>query len=250
MSSGVVPKDTHSIRGKSKGFRFKQFTIYDSQCSHKVGTDGTLLGAWTTLENAKHILDIGTGSGLIAIMAAQRTREQSSVEAIEVSQPDCEQALENIRRSPWPDKIKIYHTSLQKFHSAQKFDCIISNPPYFNNSYKPPNESRITPRHTDTLSFEELITHSRRLLKDTGRLNVVMPYAEGLQFIELAKQQGFYITRQWSFLTRQEKPIERWLLEFSLESLEVETGEILLYSKGGEWSDGYKELTKEFYLKC
>ncbi len=229
-------------------FRFKKFEIEDANCAHKVGTDGTLLGAWATVENANYVLDIGTGSGLIALMVAQRTVESTAIEAIELSQAAYEQAIENTAQSPWAEKVKIHHTSLQQFQSQQKFDCIISNPPYFNNSFKPPNQSRVAPRHTDTLSFEELIAHSKRLLTDSGKLNLILPYAEGLQFIELARQQSLFVTRQWSFRTRKEKPIERWLLELSQIPAGAESNEILLYTKGEEWSDQYKSLTRDFYL--
>jgi len=230
-------------------FRFKHFSIIDDLSAHKVGTDGTLLGAWVNLENAKYILDVGTGSGLIALMVAQRSSNKTVIEAVELSEIDCEQAKENVKQSPWPEKIKIHHTSLQGFLSTTKFDCIISNPPFFNNSFKPPDQNRVAPRHTDTLSFEELIVHSKYLLTDEGKLNVILPYTEGLQFIELAKKHSFYLKRQWSFRTRNEKPIERWLLEFSMQSGTLETEEVLLYSKGEEWSEGYKKLTRDFYLK-
>jgi tRNA1Val (adenine37-N6)-methyltransferase len=230
-------------------FRFKKFGIEDANCAHKVGTDGTLLGAWASVENANHVLDIGTGSGLIALMVAQRTAESTTIDAIELSHAAYEQATENAIQSPWSHKVKIHHTSLQEFHAEQNFDCILSNPPYFSNSFKPPNESRIAPRHTDTLSFEELIAHSKRLLTNDGKLNVILPYAEGVQFIELAKQHALYLTRQWGFRTRKEKPIERWLLEFSQLPEAIETNEILLYAKAEEWSDQYKDLTRDFYLK-
>lgn len=230
-------------------FRFKQFTIEDANSAHKIGTDGTLLGAWVNITGKKHILDVGTGSGLIALMAAQRSSHDVVIEAVELSQTAFEQAKENVQQSPWFDKIQIHLLSIQQFKSNKKFDCIISNPPYFNNSFKPPDKDRITPRHTDTLSFEDLLIHSKRLLTSKGKLNVILPYTEGLKFINLAKELSLYLTRQWSFRTRAEKPVERWLLEFCAVSNSVEKGEILLYSKNEEWSEEYKNLTKDFYLK-
>lgn len=249
MSSGRTPKDKHSPRRVVRGFQFKQFIIHDDRCAHKVGTDGTLLGAWLNLQHAENLLDIGTGSGLIALMLAQRSAENVCIEGVELTLSDYSQAKENVQQSPWSKKITLHHVAIQQFQSDKKFDCIASNPPYFNKSFKPPDESRIVPRHTETLSFEDLLIHSKRLLSTTGTLNVILPYTEGQQFIELAKSHGFFLSRQWSFRTREAKTIERWLLEFSLQPVSCETGEILLYREGDEWSDGYKQLTKPFYLK-
>lgn len=230
-------------------FKFKQFAIEDNRCAHKVGTDGTLLGAWVKVENTKTILDVGTGSGLIALMIAQRSDATTHIDAIDIVATDCSQASDNVKHSPWSRKISVHNTSLQEFDPSKKFDCIVSNPPFFNNSFKPPVKSRITPRHTDTLPFEELIQHSKRLLTQDGRLNIILPYTEGLQFIELATTNAFHLTRQWSFRTRPEKAIERWLLEFGQTPATLEKGEILLYEKDDDWSESYRSLTREFYLK-
>jgi tRNA1Val (adenine37-N6)-methyltransferase len=234
---------------KDLPFHFKQFSIHQDKCAHKVGTDGTLLGAWVNLEVATRVLDIGTGSGLIALMAAQRTPSQAVIEAVELSQAAYEQAKENVSRTLWADKIKIHHTSIQEFTSTQQFDCIVSNPPFFNNSFKPPNKQRVAPRHTDTLSFESLLQQVNRLLTINGRFSLILPYTEGLQFINMANEYSFFVSRQCSFRTRVSKPIERWLLEFSRQFTQVDKNEILLYSKDEEWSDEYKLITREFYLK-
>lgn len=214
-----------------------------------MGTDGTLLGAWVDVSSVQQVLDIGTGSGLIALMLAQRTEETSSISGIELSLPDYQQAIENIHQSPWPKKVALQHTSLQDFKTEKRFDCIVSNPPFFNNSFKPPVQSRVTPRHTDTLRYEDLLMHSKRLLTENGKLHVILPFTEGLQFIELASMHGFFLHRQWSFRTRREKPIERWLMEFGQVPGSIETGEILLYEKEEDWSASYRGLTKDFYLK-
>lgn len=230
-------------------FRFKKFSLEDNRCAHKVGTDGTLLGAWANLDDAKNILDIGTGSGLIALMLAQRSNSAAHIDAIDIAASDCSQASDNVKNSPWPRKVSIHHTRLQDFEPEKKFDCIVSNPPFFNNSFKPPVQSRITPRHTDTLPFNELIEHSKRLLTKDGRLQVILPQAEGTHFIELAKNKSLHLIRQWSFRTRKEKPIERWLLSFTQDISPLETGEILLYEKDDDWSESYRLLTRDFYLK-
>lgn len=216
----------------------------------KVGTDGVLLGAWADVTNANTILDIGTGSGVIALMLAQRTPHQTHIDAIEIEDNAFEQADENIKNAPWHDRVVAHHVALQQFESAHQYDLIVSNPPYFQNSQKPPDKKRVQARHTTSLSYPELLSFSAALLTPAGKLSLVLPFTEGLQFIALARQHNFYCSRQWSFRTRHEKPIERWLLEFSFRQQQTpESGEILLYQQGEDWSDRYKELTKEFYLK-
>lgn len=215
----------------------------------KVGTDTVLLGAWVKVDQAQAILDIGTGNGTIALMLAQRSSEKAAIDAVEIEAADARQAEENFNASPWMDKIQLHHSSVQNFFPEKKYDLIVSNPPFFNNSQRPPNEKRHQARHTVALSYEELIEAALRLLGDDGRFNVILPFTEGLHFQELAKQSGLFCSRQYSFKTRSEKPIERWLLEFSKGHHIAETGEILLYDTGEEWSDDYIKLTKDFYLK-
>lgn len=231
----------------SEKFDFKQFTVYHDQSTMKVGTDAVLLGAWTNLNQAKRILDIGTGSGVIALMLAQRSSPEAKVVGIEISAADFKQAKENVSQSPWPNKIQIYQTSLQQFQS-EPFDLIVSNPPYFNNSYKPPALERTNARHTETLTHLELLSHSKRLLKPNGCLNVVLPIVEGVQLKTLAENTGWFNTRKCVFSTRNNKPPERLLLEFQFEKKSLEVEELNLYEKDLEWSTQYRNLTNAFYL--
>jgi len=230
-------------------FQFKQFEVQHDRSTMKVGTDAVLLGAWAHVANASRILDIGTGSGIIALMAAQRTAPATQIDAVEIESQDAAQAADNFSASPWGDRLHIHITPIQDFAPSQPYDVIVSNPPYFVNSQEPPNKRRHEARHTITLDHATLLTAVDRLLQPQGTLNVVLPYTEGLQFISLAKQQRFFCTRQYSFRTREGKPIERWLLEFSRKAGATETGEILLYREKLEWSDRYVELTRDFYLK-
>ena len=170
-------------------------------------------------------------------------------DAVEIEEADALQAEENFKASPWSTKINLHHGPIQNFSAERKYDLIVSNPPYFNNSQRPPDVRRHKARHTVTLSYEELLEATLRLLKDEGKFNVVLPFAEGLQFIDLAKKFQLFCSRKFSFRTRSEKPIERWLFEFSPRQNIAETGEILLYKKDEEWSDEYVRLTREFYLK-
>ena len=235
-------------RKKDNQFHFKQFSVRHDRSGMKVGTDGTLLGAWTNVTNAKHILDIGAGTGLIALMLAQRS-VSAKIEAIEIDANAIADARENFSKSPWKDRLTLYHTRIQEFKSAEKFDLVVSNPPYFIGSYKPPDEKRITARHTESLTFQDLIHASKYLLAEEGKLNIVLPLVEGNHFIELAARVGFNLSRKWAFRSRVEKPVERLLLEFTRKTEVPEEGEIVLYSSGEEWSDNYKALTREFYLK-
>jgi len=230
-------------------FRFKQFSIGHGKATMKVGTDGVLLGAWTSVSQAKRILDAGTGSGMIALMLAQRTQSDVHIDAIDLSAEDCEVAEGNIEQSPWPEKVKVHHSALQNF-LAEPYDLIVSNPPFFINSYKPPKEKRALARHADTLTHTELLNHSKRLLTPTGRLNVVLPETEAILFQTMSKTSGWCCTRRCIFRSRSSKPPERILLELRMEISPLREEELVLYSSDLEWSDDYRALTKEFYLNA
>ena len=215
----------------------------------KVGTDAVLLGAWANVSGVRRVLDIGTGCGVIALMLAQRTTASARIDAVEISKPDAEQAVDNVLQSPWPAKVTVSNQPVQSFFSAEKYDMIISNPPFFHNSQQPPNKQRHQARHTVALDHETLVASALRLLSDAGKFNVILPYAEGKKFIIYAQAHDLFCTRKYSFRTRIKKPIERWLLEFSRMPEPTETGEILHYDNGTNWSDTYTGLTRDFYLK-
>lgn len=231
-------------------FHFKQFSVRHDRSTMKVGTDGVLLGAWVDVSNCKRILDIGTGSGVIALMLAQRTTSDVVIDGVEVEKEDADQANENVLHSPWPRRIEIHCTPIQHFHSDELYDLIVSNPPYFNNSAKPPNEKRIQARHTTSLPYEVLLKQSVSLLRREGRLAVILPYSEGIQFETLASGVALSCTRKAVFRTRRGKPVERLLMEFSKTAKSLVEHEILLYNDGLEWSDDYIRLTRDFYLKA
>lgn len=231
-------------------FHFKQFSVRHDRSTMKVGTDGVLLGAWVDVTHSKRILDIGTGSGVIALMLAQRTTSDVAIDAVEVEKEDAEQARENVEQSPWPRRVEVFHSSIQNFTSEERYDLIVSNPPYFNNSAKPPDEKRIQARHTTTLPYDVLLHHAKQLLTPNGRLALILPFTEGLAFETLASQYGLRCCRKTAFRTRREKPIERWLMELSAGSCQKIDDEILLYNDGLEWSDDYIRLTRDFYLKA
>jgi tRNA1Val (adenine37-N6)-methyltransferase len=215
----------------------------------KVGTDAVLLAAWLNINQASKLLDIGTGNGTIALMLAQRSNELAEIDAVEIEMIDARVAEENFKQSPWPNKIHVHQIAIQDFDPHTKYDLIVSNPPYFNNSQGPTNQRRYHARHTIKLSYEELIDAVVRLLDDRGKFNVILPFKEGIRFIELAEAKMLYCSRRFSFRTRVEKNIERWLIEFTWHSQPVQTGEILLYKVDDLWDETYVNLTQDFYLK-
>ncbi|MEX1240962.1 MAG: methyltransferase [Cyclobacteriaceae bacterium] len=234
-----------------KPFQFKKFSIAQDVCTHKVGTDGVLLGAWVNVsETDTAILDIGTGSGLIAIMLAQRTSIRARIDALDIEVQDVQQAKENVQRSPWPKKISVLYTALQQFHPNEQYDLIVTNPPYFVDSLLPPDEKRKRARHAQELSSEDLLKNAVRLLSKRGRLAVILPYAEGLHFVKLALKYHLFPQRQSAFRSRSHKPAERLLIELSAKGKHQEDEEIILYGNGDEWSEQYRRLTCEFYLKA
>ncbi|MBX2971208.1 MAG: methyltransferase [Cyclobacteriaceae bacterium] len=237
-------------RIKPDQFHFKKFSVTHKRSSMKVGTDGVLLGAWVNVTNVTSMLDIGTGTGVIALMLAQRTPSYVQVDAVELNPDACFDAQENFSQSPWRERLHLHAQAIQTFATEKTYDLIVSNPPYFNNSYKPPDLHRTTARHTEQLSFEELLSAVLRFLNASGRFAVVLPVTEGRGFEKLAMDKALYCIRNWNFRTRKNKPVERLLMEFSKENRTCETGEILLYESGEIWSDEYQNLMKDFYLKA
>jgi len=231
-------------------FSFKQFTVYHDKCAMKVGIDGVLLGAWAEVENAEKTLDIGTGTGLIALMIAQRSN--TNIQAIDIEESAILQARENILKSPWADRIQAQQMSLQEFAKStiDRFDLIVSNPPYFINSTKAPEKSRNTARHTDTLTHKELIEQATHLLEPTGRLCVILPVNEGLECVAYAESKGLFCTKLVMVFPKPNSPAKRVLLEFCKQFNPKEISELTIESEiRHHYSPKFTELAKDFYLK-
>jgi tRNA1Val (adenine37-N6)-methyltransferase len=251
---------------RSEGFQFKQFYLRHDRCAMKVGTDGVLLGAWTPVPIADgtqvvRILDVGTGCGLIARMLMQRCPE-AEVEGIDIDEAAVEQACEN--------GVKAYCSSLQEWQivnpksqianrkssivnrkssNRKSYDLVVSNPPYFRNSLKNPDAGRQLARHTDSLSYEELFLHSRRLLAPNGQLALILPAEAEADVILLAAQHSLYCTRMTRVYGRAGKAAKRILLLFGPEKINVpETDTLVLESTDGGRSPQYSALAQEFYL--
>lgn len=230
-------------------FKFKQFTIHQENCAMKVGTDGVLLGAWINIGNAQTILDIGTGTGLIALMMAQRS--SSEIDAIEIDQDAAKQAYANFRGSPWSNRLNIIHSSFQDYSiNEKKYDLLVANPPYFLNSLKTPDLKRAIARHDHLLNRYDLIEGSFRLLNLKGRLAVILPVAEYDLFTSQLLKLALFEIRKTTVIPKPGKKPERILAEFSFVKQPIEISELLVekYGRHG-YSEEYIELTKEFYLK-
>lgn len=231
----------------SKPFNFKQFAIKQEHSLMKVGTDGILLGAWASANEPQTILDIGTGTGLLALMMAQRY-PQASVDALEIDEASALEAADNTRNSPFANRVHITHTSFQIFarHTPNRYDLIISNPPFFNAGL-----ARNTARHTHTLPHEDLILGVKKLLHEKGQFCLILPKKEGKDFIELAKNYDLYLSEKVSVKPKPSKPVERLLLHFSNVNSHKRIENELIIEKTGEqriYTKDYTNLTKEFYL--
>lgn len=228
-------------------FSFKQFTVYHDRCAMKVGTDGVLLGAWADVASARNILDIGTGSGLIALMMAQRSNAR--IKAIDIDMNAVEQARGNVAASPWKDRIEVEWQDICHFTSDFLFDVIVSNPPYFINSLKCPDGQRNTARHTDNLDFENLIISVGRLLHPKGTFFVIIPTDGKELFLTAATRYGFYLSHQTLVHTKPGAEPKRVLLALKFSVEKCATDDLNIELSRHVYSEEYIALTKDFYLK-
>lgn len=226
-------------------FLFKQFKILQDKCAMKVGTDSVALGAWVKYESPKNILDIGTGTGIIALMMAQKY-QSSNITAIEIDKLATEQAIENVKSTPWSDRIDILNISFQEYviKNNKKFDIIVTNPPYFTDSLKNPDCRRKIARHTDTLTYHELIKNSSDLLSEEGELFMIIPSSSLSAIEEEAIYSGIHKSKICSLQTTSGKPIKRYLVSFKKKKEDNIINSNLCIN-----SDEYKIITNDFYIK-
>lgn len=227
-------------------FQFKQFKVEHDRCAMKVGTDGVLLGAWAEVTDARRVLDIGTGTGLIALMVAQRTRD-ARIEGIDVDEAAVEQAEENVAASPWKDRILIRKEDIRQTQETG-YDVIVSNPPYFEEQVTCPDERRNTARHAGELGFDELLDAVCRLLTADGIFSVVLPTGAYDRFVALAAVRHLYIRRcTWVFTKPTAKP-KRVLLAFGRTICPWQEEHLYIMENPPAYSGAYKALTGDFYL--
>lgn len=235
---------------QSQPFQFKQFTINQDCCSMKIGTDGVLLGAWANTENSSKVLDIGTGTGVIAIMLAQRT-DGAQIVAVEIDEEACKQAQVNMEASPWKERLSAVNLPIQDFvrQSSDKFDLIVSNPPFFSGGTFSENQDRNNVRHTVKLPNGDLLNAARNLLSKGGKFCVILPYIEGLRFKESAQRYNLYCTKMTEVKSKEGKPIERLLLQFEHEQKPLVNDSLTIQHEARhDYTKEYIELTGSFYL--
>lgn len=243
----------------SKPFKFKKFSVNQDQCAMKIGTDGVLLGAWTSLKNNPFsILDIGSGTGILSLMLAQRSNAEL-IDAIEIDDYTHEQCVDNFENSPWGDRLFCYHASLKEFNEdiEDKYDLIISNPPFYSENYKTENGQRDLARFTDAMPFAHLIDCVSNLLSEHGVFSVIIPFKEELKFINLASKANLFPSRILHVKGNPNSEIKRSLLEFSFRetctelsrSSDIKTDELTIETERHQYTQDYIDLTKNFYLK-
>lgn len=232
-------------------FKFKQFAVNQDRCAMKIGTDAVLLGAWCPIDNnPKAILDIGAGTGILALMLAQRTNADQ-IDALEIDEEAYEQCVENFEGSPWADKLFCYHAGLDEFvdDPEDEYDLIISNPPFYSEDFKTENEQRDLARFQDAMPFEDLIEAADLLLSENGTFAVVIPYKEEERFIELCAEYELYPVKATRVKGSYKTPIVRSLLAFKRFELSVLTAdELVVEINRHEYTDDYINLTQDFYL--
>ena len=228
-------------------FRFKEFSVNQEKSAMKIGTDGVLLGAWANPENAKRILDVGTGTGLISLMLAQRF-PTSEIWGLEIDENAANEAKLNFELSPFADRLNLVHSSIQKYESDQKFDCIISNPPFFDWTHQN-DTARNTARQQSDLTLNELLIHTDRLLSETGIAAFILPFDKEPEFVDFAENLNLYPTKITRVRGNEKSPLKRSLIQFSRIKSSVEIDELIIEIERNVYTEDYIQLTKAFYLK-
>lgn len=229
-------------------FQYKQFTVYHDKCAMKVGTDGSMLGAWTNTQNAKYALDIGTGSGLLALMIAQKNLS-INIDAIDIDKDAIMQAQENVERSPFADRIRCQQISLQEYEAHKKYDLIISNPPFFLETLKSPNEQRAIARHADSLPIRELLFYSSNLLSDRGSLSIIYPHDYKDELTKLSKEYDLCISRLTNVYPTPHSQPKRILAELSKSIEPLIEDDLIIEIERHVYSDEFKSLVRDFYIR-
>jgi tRNA1Val (adenine37-N6)-methyltransferase len=232
-------------------FRFKRFSIAQDKCAMKVGTDSVVLGSWTNPGNSKRILDIGTGTGILACMMAQKS--SAIIDAVEIDETSAKQAKENCLASPWADRLNVLHCSIQSYtaNTELSYDLIISNPPFFRDALRNPSEVKTLARHTVNLSFEDLLRCAKKLLLPEGFLAIILPINEADFFCDLAKSNGLFLNDVLRVKAKGSDEIEiRRVMKFSFKQIQhSDTTVAIENEERHSYTEEYKKLTADFYLK-
>ena len=226
-------------------FKFKEFSIVQTKSAMKVGTDGVLLGSWVNCLNAKKILDIGAGTGLISLMIAQRNNE-CNITAVEIDKETSEEANININNSKWRDRISIINISINNFITSDKFDFIVSNPPYFPANFS--KNKRAIARHTNLLSFQDLIRTTVKLLSSKGIFAVILPKIAEAIFCKTANANKLFLIRICQVKGQKKSDVKRVLLEFSFEKSSLDSDSLVIEESRHIYTNKYIDLCQDFYL--
>lgn len=232
-------------------FQLKQFSVYQDQSAMKIGTDAILLGAWTCLEhNPNTILDIGAGTGILALMMAQRSQSQL-IDAIEIEPKSYEQCVTNFEESPWCDRLFCYHASLEEFTNdvVDSYDLIICNPPFYSEDFKTANSQRDLARFQDAMPFAYLLDCVSKLLSKNGAFSVIIPFKEEALFITIASKCNLFPNKILHVKGNPTSQIKRSLIHFSFQVRQVEETTLIIETSRHQYTPDYIELTKDFYLK-
>ena len=235
----------------SKPFKFKKFQVNQDKCAMKIGTDGVLLGAWTSLKNNPFsALDIGAGTGILSLMLAQRSKAEL-IEAIEIDDNAYEQCAENFDNSVWNDRLTCYHASLLEFveEIEDNYDLIVCNPPFYTEDYKTENDARDLARFNDAMPFDHLIYAVANLLSENGLFTIIIPLKEESSFIDLALKNGLFPNKILRVRGNLNSDIKRSLIEFSFKNKTLKTSELTIETSRHKYTEDYIKLTKDFYLK-
>lgn len=239
-------------------FKFKQFQVNQDKCAMKIGTDGVLLGAWATIpNNTFSILDIGTGTGVIALMLAQRS-DADNIEAIELDDDAFEQCTDNFENSPWADRLFCFHAGFDEFvdeytsetiEISELYDVIVSNPPFYSEDVSSGDASRDSARQNSSLPFDELLTGVSKLLAPNGVFSTIIPFKEEVNFIVLAESQKLFPIKITRVKGHKDAEVKRSLIAFSFQKETYITDELVIEKERHLYTDEYIALTKDFYLK-
>lgn len=243
--------DSSIVMAREKTFRFKRFEVVNDKAAMKVGTDGVLLGAWCNVAGARRVLDVGTGCGVIALMVAQRNSE-TQIDAVEIDKDSADEAALNFSRSPWTDRLHVEHVDFNDFAThagVGVYDLIVSNPPFFSNGILPPEASRMSARHTQNLTYGQLLNNAGKLLADGGKIALITPFDNIKEIIEECVFNNLNISRKIDVISVVGLPPKRVLWELVNYHCSMHESELVIEASPGVFSDEYVALCKDFYLK-